>query len=128
RYLAPYADYVPDVDLEKVVFVEMQRPFHIISFPSLEQKHILLHCLLGHEIGHLLVGRFITKEREAEFVATIQSDVAKLAEEELGNFPATSEDVRKALREQIILRFLQEALYHWRRATRGTPIRCHRHH
>ena len=116
RYLAPYADYVPDVDLESVVFCEMQRPFHIISFPSLEQKHILLHCLLGHEIGHLLVGRFITKEREAAFVATIQPDVAKLAEEELSTFPATNEDVRKALREQIVLRFLQEALFHWRRA------------
>lgn len=116
RYLAPYADYVPDVDIEKAVFGEMQRPFHIISFPSLEQKHILLHCLLGHEIGHLLVGRFITKDREAAFVAAIQADVAKLADEELKTFPATTEDLRKALREQLVLRSLQEALYYWRRA------------
>lgn len=37
------------------VFGDFNKPFHIISFPSLEQKNILLHCLIGHEIGHLLI-------------------------------------------------------------------------
>lgn len=116
RYLAEYADYVPDVDIDKVVFCEMPRPFHIVSFPSLEQKHILLHCLLGHEIGHLLVGRFLTKERAAAFVAAIRVDVAKLADDEVAALPATSDDLREAIREQILTRYFQEALNHWRRA------------
>lgn len=31
----------------------------VIAFPSIERKNILLHCLLGHELGHVL---FSTKD------------------------------------------------------------------
>lgn len=33
--------------------------FFVIAFPSIERKNILLHCLLGHELGHVL---FSTKD------------------------------------------------------------------
>lgn len=33
--------------------------FFVIAFPSIERKNILLHCLLGHELGHVL---FSSKE------------------------------------------------------------------
>jgi hypothetical protein len=117
RYLEPYREYVPGVNLESEVLKEMQRPFHIISFPSLEQKHILLHCLLGHEIGHLLVGKFLTKEREAAFLEKIKSEVTHAADEDLKTLPAgVDEDVRRTVRERTIGAYLQETLNQWRRA------------
>lgn len=42
--------------------------FHIISFPLIERKDILLHCLLGHEMGHFAAEAFLTSEREAAFL------------------------------------------------------------
>lgn len=117
RYLEPYREYVPDVDLDAVVLADMQRPFHIISFPSLEQKHILLHCLLGHEIGHLLVGRFLTKARQLTFVEKIRAEVATIVDDDLKTLPAgVDDDLRKSIREQTIGNFLQETLNQWQRA------------
>ncbi|ODS29825.1 MAG: hypothetical protein SCARUB_05070 [Candidatus Scalindua rubra] len=49
------------------VLKNMTEPFHIISFPSLERKNILLHCLLGHEIGHLVSQSFFTNELDKLF-------------------------------------------------------------
>ena len=117
RALEAYREYVPTMDLEKDVLTEMQNPFHIISFPSLEQKHILLHSLLGHEIGHLLANRFLTKEREAAFLERVKAEVTAVADEELKTLPAgVEEDLRRTIREQTIGAALQEALTLWRRA------------
>ncbi len=117
RYLAGYHAYVPDMELERDVFQEMNRPFHIISFPSLEQKHILLHCLLGHEIGHLLVTEFLTKEREAALIDALKSEISKLADEDLQQLPdSLEEEARRAVKEALIGRKLEEALFFWRRA------------
>lgn len=38
---------------------ESNKKLFVIAFPSIERKNILLHCLLGHELGHVL---FSTKE------------------------------------------------------------------
>lgn len=43
------------------------RPFHVLGFPALEQRNIILHSLLGHEIGHLFARRLLTADREAQF-------------------------------------------------------------
>ncbi|MGR3176243.1 MAG: hypothetical protein ACUZ8N_16865 [Candidatus Scalindua sp.] len=51
------------------VFEHMKDPFHIISFPFLERKNVLLHSLIGHEIGHLISEDFITElARKGEFL------------------------------------------------------------
>lgn len=50
------------------IFNEFDKPFHIISFPSIERKNILLHCLVGHEIGHLITQKYyIDDERKGNF-------------------------------------------------------------
>lgn len=117
RALQPYREYVPAMDLEKDVLNEMQSPFHIISFPSLEQKHILLHSLLGHEIGHLLADRFLTKDLEAAFLDLVKMEVTAAADEDLKTLPAgMGEDLRRTLREQTIGAYLQQTLSYWRRA------------
>src|SRR5258708_2142011 len=67
QLLSEYADVLPDEDLTDVLS-DLPRPFHILTFPALERKNILLHSLLGHEIGHLLVAQFITEERRAAFI------------------------------------------------------------
>lgn len=114
RYLAELADYVPDVDLERDVLAEFAQPFHIISFPSLEKKHILLHSLLGHEIGHLLVGRYLTSVREAQFIDRVKSEIDGLVDKNLEGFPA--EEFKNPIRDQMFARSVQEALTFWRRA------------
>jgi hypothetical protein len=51
--LEEFEDYTEST--RKDVFTDFKKPFHIISFPSIERKNILLHCLVGHELGHLIV-------------------------------------------------------------------------
>lgn len=61
--LADYEDIVKD-PIEDI-FKEFSQPCYIVSFPSLERKNILLHCLLGHEIGHLVSREYI---KESDFL------------------------------------------------------------
>lgn len=62
-----YQNLLPNTSLEKEVFQDFKQPFHIISFPALERKNILLHCLIGHEIGHLFSKIYINKDRITQF-------------------------------------------------------------
>lgn len=99
--LSEYPDYLPDVDLESNVLGEMKVPFHIVSFPSLERKHILLHSLLGHEIGHLLID---------EYVATRADGFAIMARAALEQRSSGRQD------SDAITRDLLKASEYWRRA------------
>jgi hypothetical protein len=117
RFLAGYQAFVPDSNIEQHVLNEMDRPFHIVLFPSLEQKHILLHCLLGHEVGHLLADSFFTDARELGFVEGIKNDVNAIVDEDMKTLPAElGEDTRKAVREAQVTLRLEEALTIWKRA------------
>jgi len=69
-YLYEYKDIVEEYSLEKV-FKDFNKPFHIISFPSLERKNILLHCLFSHEIGHLISNKYFNNDRRDKFVNKI---------------------------------------------------------
>lgn len=70
-----YQDLLPAISLEEKVFQDFKQPFHMISFPSLERKNILLHCLIGHEIGHLISKTYINKDRIARFEDSIRDIV-----------------------------------------------------
>ena len=62
------------------VFKDLKGPFHIISFPSIERKNILLHCLVGHELGHLIVRKYnyIDEELIKNFTKRIGPEVKKI--------------------------------------------------
>ncbi len=49
-------------------------PVYIVCIPALEEGNILLHSLLGHEIGHLLASMFVeTPEHKASLDAILAS-------------------------------------------------------
>lgn len=115
-YLREYAEYVPDTNIETDVLQEMQRPFHLISFPLLEQKHILLHCLLGHEIGHLLAADFITNEAEAKLIEKVKDQLEGLVDEQMAGFPSTApDDLRRGVRERFLAQYIERFVIVWRR-------------
>lgn len=117
RVLAEHEDYVPAIDLDNEVLCDMRRPFHIISFPSLEQKHILLHSLLGHEVGHLLVERFLTDIREAAFASSTKAEIEAVTDRQVAEIPASyGVEVRKFFRDQLLSQNTRTALTLWRRA------------
>lgn len=74
-YLPRFEHYVCEKSLIDVLS-PLGKSFYIISFPSLERKNILLHCLLGHEIGHLLSKEYFTKARQQELLQTISDKIA----------------------------------------------------
>lgn len=55
--------------------------FHIISFPSIERKSALLHCDLGHEIGHLIAKRFLESEDNTYLIDFQEKIIAKVKDE-----------------------------------------------
>src|SRR3990167_4120681 len=77
--LYEYKDNVEEHSLEKV-FEDFNKPFHIISFPSLERKNILLHCLFSHEIGHLISDKYFTGERRNKFVNKIREKINNIVQ------------------------------------------------
>lgn len=117
QVLVEHMDYLPGVDLEKDVLRDLPKPFHIISFPSLEQKHILLHSLLGHEIGHLLVARYLDTHKEATFVAAVKGEIEKLTDSQVAQIPESyGPDVRRVVRNQVLSQNTGTAVTIWRRA------------
>jgi len=79
NFLYEYKDDVEEHSLEKV-FEDFNKPFHIISFPSLERKNILLHCLFSHEIGHLISNKYFNKERRDKFVNKISKKISSIVQ------------------------------------------------
>lgn len=112
--LAEYQDFVPDISLKNDVLKDLQNPFHIISFPSLERKNILLHCLIGHEIGHLISRQYFTKDTEDEFVLTIREDINHFVEQSLQGLDEPElflQNKKKIIQRQ----YLEKATRAWER-------------
>jgi hypothetical protein len=117
RLLTEYVDYLPGIDIEQTVLKDLPRPFHIISFPSLERKHILLHSLLGHELGHLLVDRYLDEAKESAFIAKIKREVEQHTDRQIGEIPDSYGPLLKqAVRDQFQSQNMRTALELWRRA------------
>ncbi|HEB85573.1 MAG TPA: hypothetical protein ENI68_00940 [Gammaproteobacteria bacterium] len=58
--LGEFQDYVEEL-IQDTVLKNLPRPFFLIYFPPLERKNILLHSLLGHELGHILVHNILSQ-------------------------------------------------------------------
>ena len=116
NFLEEYKDYVPDVSLESEILSELKLPFYLISFPSLERKNILLHPLLGHEIGHLLADQFITEERKDAFSQNIINTITKIVENDLKEQSIKKDNLfYRAFKEESIRQKLEEGLKCWKR-------------
>lgn len=70
-----YADYVPR---PPNLLEALGGPFHIMNFPALERTNILLHCLLGHELGHVLANTFIADEQKTEFLDEVMPQIRQV--------------------------------------------------
>lgn len=114
--LSEYADFLPDEDLNQDILGELKTAFHLVSFPYLEQKHILLHSLLGHEIGHLLVDGCLSKQREDTFAASIVEGIKEITDAQLKGLQLGDDDNLKRVSEQFVVRNIRTATTFWRRA------------
>lgn len=117
RGLEEFGDDLPTVDIERDVLGDLKRPLHIIAFPSLERENILLHTLLGHEIGHLFADRFLTEERKEVFKKSVVEKIKTIADEELRRegitgtlFYEESMKVRIAYNADLALEYWTRAL------------------
>ena len=118
--LEEFQDLVPSLQVEDNVLDSLKTPFYLIAFPALERDNILLHTLLGHEIGHLLVDRFLTDNVEAEFVASILGEINRIAKKDLADGGISSDIIGEILRPQaeqtIVAKYVQIVRRCWRRA------------
>lgn len=120
--LEEFRDDLPDVDIESNVLGDLKRPFHVIAFPSLERENILLHTLLGHELGHLFADRFLTKDRKINFEKSITEEAENITDKELQDAgfteskPLFYDELRKDRKAQNI----DLAREYWTRALEGT--------
>lgn len=80
--LQEIAEFAGDLSIEEVL-APLSGPLHIIAFPALERENIVLHSLLGHELGHHFGVQYLTPERMASFERAIFEDVQRLTESQL---------------------------------------------
>ena len=99
------------------VLAELDTPFHIIAFPALERTNIILHCLLGHELGHLLANRFLTDERRTAFVQSIMTDLEEQSKRDLEKAEQQFGPLfRDQLKDQVLTMWAELAGTIWTRA------------
>jgi hypothetical protein len=101
-------EIILEQDTINKLFTDFPGDFHIISFPSIERKTSLLHCDLGHEIGHLVAKSFLEAE-DRSYLIDLQKKVAKYVEEDLRarSLPPLWEEAAKT---ELISRELKRAV------------------
>ncbi len=82
NYMSRFINYVPGTSLEEILR-PLGKSFHIIFFPSIERNNILLHCLMGHEIGHLVSQKYFTEQRQQILLQQIRDNVASIVEKRI---------------------------------------------
>jgi hypothetical protein len=105
------------------VFKDLPKCIYVFSFPSLEQKNVLLHVNFGHEIGHPFAEKYLSQEKQ-DYLIKIQEKVNSYIKSteppELPLFSSTVRadelakrvaDVRKRALEEIICDFISVQLF-----------------
>jgi dCTP deaminase len=90
--LQAYEFYLPDIDVESRVLTPLGSAFHIVSFPALERDNILLHSLIGHEIGHL-IAKSLVEADASDFLAKARSEIEKATDDELKQNRLTGDEI-----------------------------------
>jgi hypothetical protein len=95
----------------------LSRPFHLISFPAIERTNVLLHPLIGHEVGHLLTSDSPTASQEAEYWRRVRPRVNQITAEELAlEVPRRARIARQKTEERLRNRNAKLVIHCWRRA------------
>jgi len=70
EWLYDTAKYIfTDKEIQKALN-NLDQNLHIISFPFTDRKSVLLHSILAHEIGHIIIKEFLDSE-----ISTIPEDI-----------------------------------------------------
>jgi dCTP deaminase len=80
--LVEYEYHTPDIDVTSKIVVPLGSAFHIISFPALERDNILLHSVIGHELGHLVASQMVEQAKNS-FLQQAQSQIEIATDAEL---------------------------------------------
>jgi dCTP deaminase len=117
--LVEYEFYLPETDVESHIVAPLGRAFHIISFPALERDNILLHSVIGHELGHLIATRLV-EDAKGAFLALVQKDLEAETDTQLSgdgitgqNYPLWYQQARTArltYNSNIALKFWERAM------------------
>jgi hypothetical protein len=65
---------IPREYLADSVFSETEPAWHVVSLPRIDSGNVLMHVILGHEVGHRIADRFLDKEDRL----AIQKEIAEL--------------------------------------------------
>jgi hypothetical protein len=115
RTLSEYQDFVPGKKLDSDVLGKLKSPFYLISFPSLERKNILLHTIIGHEIGHLYAEKYITAEKKNAFSQAVIPEIELIVDEDFKHIPELGPLFEKPAKESQKVSCLQEVARCWKR-------------
>jgi dCTP deaminase len=116
--LQEYEYYLPDVDVESNVVLPLGSAFHIISFPALERDNILLHSVIGHELGHLIASDLVEKFKK-DFLESVQSDIETATDSELARNNVTEDNAALwygPIRTTRLTENSKQCLKYWERA------------
>ena len=89
--LQEYEYYTPDTDVESKIVHPLGSAFHIISFPSLERDNILLHTVIGHELGHLIATQLVEQAKN-DFLKHVQGQIDAATDAELSSEGITGQN------------------------------------
>ena len=65
----------------------------------MERKNILLHTIIGHEIGHLYAEKYITAEKKTSFSQAVIPEIESIVDEEIKPIPELGPLFEKAAKE-----------------------------
>ena len=91
--LRAYQTITPDISVDELLDPLGTKNFRVVSFPSAERNNVLLHSLLGHEIGHLKAKGYFNDKREQDLLQSVRGQVAPIIDEAVKN-GSISEDAR----------------------------------
>lgn len=115
KTLSSYETHVENKNLSEIL-KPLKKYFYIVSFPSIERENILLHCLLGHEIGHLEAKTYISS-RNKEFLKLIQDKIADVVNQRIKKpeFKNVPEEIMPQIKQEITQAYLKETSEIWER-------------
>ena len=80
KYMVSYKDKKNEIDQ---LLGHVGGSFYIVSFPNIERKSVLLHAVLGHEIGHLVVEKFLASRAKDILPASLYKQIVASVDDEV---------------------------------------------
>ncbi len=96
----------------KSIYSQLPQRFYVLSFPGLERDNVLLHVNLGHEIGHIVLEKFLITE-DSNSLKRIRARVEETLESEFQASPLLRDSAveeRVTMVQRIRRRALEEII------------------